>query len=65
MDTVNMMVNTIKKLDKLYDKFNELMITEYKEKPSVNVTLTKDEAETIMGALMTSQVMINLTDDGK
>ena len=33
-----MIVNTIKKLDKLYDKFNELMITEYKEKPSVNVT---------------------------
>lgn len=65
MDTVNMMVNTIKKLDKLYYKFNELMITEYKEKPSVNVTLTKDEAETIMGALMTSQVMINLIDDGK
>lgn len=60
-----MMVNTIKKLDKLYYKFNELMITEYKEKPSVNVTLTKDEAETIMGALMTSQVMINLIDDGK
>ena len=57
--------NTIKKLDKLYDKFNVLMVTEYKEQPSVNVSLTKDDAETIMGALMASQVIINLTDDGK
>lgn len=56
---------TISDVSALYDKFDKLMRTVYSNQETADISLTKKEARTVMGALMSCEMFINMTDDRK
>ncbi len=56
---------TISAVSALYDKFDKLIGTVYSNQETADISLTENEVRTIMGSLMSCEMLINMTDDMK